>query len=115
MGKFLEACDALFVTISIKRLISSTSRLPDHRVVKNHLPSWLKDRPSKQSTNLYILEVPSQVMPSLMLKLATEWQRHAPPVVALQQKHGTAKEDLKTKLRVYRAVVFRSLLHACET
>ena len=117
MDKLSEACDAFGLTISIKKTEVLHQPAPGSHTDNQEPPTIMVKGQALQTVNKFIylgsaLTSDTQLDAEISNRIAKACTSFGRLRAKVWERKGIT---LKTKLKVYKAVVMKSLLHACET
>ena len=116
MDKFSEACDAFGLTISIKKTEVLHQPAPGSQSDQEPPAIMVKGQALRTVNKFVYLGSALTSDAQLDVEVSNRIAKACASFGRLRAKAWDRKGiTLKTKLKVYRAVVLRSLLHACET
>ena len=117
MDKLSEACDAFGLTISIKKTEVLHQPAPGSQINNQVPPTIMVKGQALKTVNKFVYLGSALTSDTLLdAEISNRIAKACASFGRLSAKAWDRKGiTLKTKLKVYRAAVFRSLLHACET
>ena len=116
MDKLSEACDAFGLTISIKKTEVLYQPVPGSQIDQEPPAIMVKGQALRTVNKFIYLGSALTSDTQLDVEVSNRIAKACASFGRLREKAWDRKGiTLKTKLKVYRAVVLRSLLHACET